>query len=161
MPAQQQHLHQISARLVLRNDSIVFSWVMMAIFDIGLVPLTRTMSEVTPNDSTRILWIACLWIVHIWLSIRVFRQHRIRIEIDSTRGMLVKIWILGKKVFYFNQQQVKRIEVVKSEDNDGAICYCCEFEIDQTSAIRIDNNSKPQVAERTAEKLRAAVAMMR
>jgi hypothetical protein len=161
MPEQQQHLRQISTKLVLRDDSIVFYWVMMAIFDIGLVPLTRTMGEVTPNDSTRILWIACLWIVHIWLSITVFRQHRIRIEIDSTRGMLVKIGILGKKVFYFNQQQVKRIEVVKYEDNDGATCYRCEFEIYQTSAVTIDDNSKPQVVERTAQKLREAVAMMR
>lgn len=163
MPTLQSWPNRGQSTLVLRNDAAVFPWLIIGLFDIGVILMTvlivRDGLPATPNQLFSLGMVIFFWTGAIGSSLWVLQRQRIRLEINSQGSRLIKRGLFGKAIVYFSRQDVERIEVVEGTDSDGDPYFYCELVIRQTQAVRIAEGHSQATVEQTARKLREALQL--
>ena len=163
MQAPQPLPHRGQPTLVLRNDAAVFPWLIIGLFDIGVILMTvltvRDGLPATPHPLFSLGMVIFFWTGAIGSSLWALQRQRIRVEINPEGSRLIKMGLFGKATVYFNRLDVERIEVIEGTDSDGDPYFYCELVIRQTEAVRIAEGHSQATVAQAARKLREALGL--
>jgi hypothetical protein len=146
---------QTNPPLVFHNKTAAFYWLFMGLFDAGVLAVTWLYFRDRPNLS--IWWLVCFWCGAIWASWWAASKEYIQIKIAPNNAKIIKLRPFKKEVLYFGVQDVKRLEVIRSQDSEGSPYFICELELYQTAGIRVAEGHHQPTVELVAEQLRQAI----
>ena len=103
--------------LLLKNDLVVFSWLMVGILDLTALGVSWSFWRDAPpaGVAPAFLWggLFILWLFAIGGSVWVNRFKRIRLEVNQAGARLFKIGPFQTEVMPFTVQDITWLEVVK------------------------------------------------
>jgi hypothetical protein len=141
--------------LVIHNKTAAFYWIFMGFFDAGMLAATWLFFRDQPNFS--IWWLVYFWVGAVWASWWAASKEYIQVKIELNNAKITKLRPFKKEVLYFGGQDVKRIEVIRSQDSEGDPYFICELELYQTTSIRVAEGHHQPTVELVAEQLRQAL----
>jgi hypothetical protein len=146
---------QTNPPLVFRNKTAVFYWIFMGFFDAGVLATTWLFFRDRPNFS--IWWLVFSWVVAIWASWWAARKQYVRVNIAQNNAQVIRFRPFKKEVVHFGGQDIKRIEVIRSQDSEGDPYFICELELYQIASIRVAEGHNQSTIELVAEQLQKAL----
>jgi hypothetical protein len=141
--------------LVFHNKTAAFYWIFIGLFDTGVLSATWLFFRDQPNLS--IWWLVYFWAGAIGASWWAARKQYIQVNIAPNNAKIIKFRPFKKEVFYFGSKDVKRIEVIRSQDSEGDPYFICELELYQTVSIRVAEGHHQPMVDLVAEQLRQSL----
>lgn len=146
---------QTFSPLIFHNKTAAFYWTFIGLFDTGVLVATWLFFRDHPNLS--IWWLVYFWSGGICASWWASKKQYIQVSITPNYAKIIKLRPFKKEVFYFGGQDIKRIEVIRSQDSEGDPYFICELELYQTASIRVAEGHHQPTIELVAEKLQRAL----
>lgn len=157
-------LHHSGSQLILENNTITFSWLVMTLFNLGVVITTGLiMTDRYPlQDGEVFPWwvIAVFWLGAIAGSIWAYSKIRTRLTIDRQGGTLTKIDVLFRaSQIHFQPDEVQRLEVLTTTDVDGDPYFYCELAIAGQKPVRVAEGHFQNPLEDAVQELRQTMGL--
>ncbi|NEO87243.1 MAG: hypothetical protein F6J87_23730 [Spirulina sp. SIO3F2] len=157
-------LNRSGSRLILENNTITFSWLVMTLFNLGVVLTTGLIvtDRYPLQDGEVFPWwvIAIFWLGAIAGSIWAYSKTRTCLIINHQGGTITRIDILFRtSQIHFKPHEVQRLEVLRTTDVDGDPYFYCELAIAGQKPVRVAEGHFQNPLEDVLQELRQTIGL--